>query len=122
MLGTSDQPQQHTASEIKAVEEAKARTMRILGEEPAVQIETRTLSAHDFSSRVTTGDSALMFGTNRAQTVKTLRALADRIEKEEVHVFGARVSSLAPRDEFVTSVLRLVLAEKVMIGKEKTNV
>lgn len=105
--------------------------MKLVGEGPASEITSRTLSAHDFASPVTRAvnpfvdpsedDPAFTFAVNRAMTVKTLRALADRIEKEEVVVQSARVLTLTNREEFTTSVLRLVMTESVKIAKESTG-
>jgi hypothetical protein len=94
--------------------------MKLLSEMPAGKTETRTVSAYDFGAPLTRDDdNVLMFGTHGVRTAKTLRELADRIEKGEVIITSARVLTLAKQEDFTNSVLRLVFSEQVKLEPEK---
>lgn len=66
-----------------------------------------SISAYDFAADVAHG---FMFGT--AESASALRALADRIEAQEVFVQKVHVSSIARGDEFTETVLVLRFEEK----------
>jgi hypothetical protein len=90
--------------------------MILFGETPAVELEGRNMSAHDFAAaHAPKGPISLMFGTNKHMTAKALRELADKLERDEVHVLGAKVLTVATSEDFTRSVLRLSFVESVKV-------
>lgn len=75
------------------------------------------MDAYDFSEN---NRSRFNFGLDRAKMASVLRDLADKVETGVICPQSARVMTMAPNDDFTTTVLRLVFAEeRALVGEGK---
>ena len=73
------------------------------------------ISAHDFANRTTSGarvTTGHSFGVSQDAAVRTLRALADRIESRSTLVQSVQVKSFAKVDGFTTTELYIEIVEQ----------
>jgi hypothetical protein len=62
------------------------------------------------------------FGADRANTVKVLREIADRLEKGELALEGGDVSTRSRIEEFMTMVINLTVSDIDSISRQNPRV